>query len=391
MTKIALVVNEPPPYRIPVFNRIAAQSGIELQVIFCCRREPNRQWDLPAMVFSHVFLRERISTVDGRYVHNNPDVLVALTRFNPDVVIGNGFNPTHLYAMLWCALRRRPYVPMTDGTIQSERALSRLHLALRRVVYRRAPAFIAASRGGMALYRQYGVPSERCHLSCLCIDNARYRPALPDLKKTDDFLFCGRLEPGKHPAFALDVAARCAQRLGRRLRIRVVGAGSLDAPLRQHAAAISQQVEVCFHGFARQAELPQLYQSARLFLFPTQADVWGVVANEACAAGLPVIVSPHAGVADELVVDGHNGFIRPLDLDAWTEAATLLLTDDTRRMAFGQRSLLKAAPYHFDAAAGGIVDACAAALANRKRFPIPAKKALCKPSAADGRHQRPMV
>ena len=70
MLKLALVVNEPPPYRIPVFNRVAARAGIQLQVIFCCRREPNRLWNLPDMEFDHVFLRERIRTVNGRYIHN---------------------------------------------------------------------------------------------------------------------------------------------------------------------------------------------------------------------------------------------------------------------------------------------------------------------------------
>ncbi len=391
MPKIALVVNEPPPYRIPVFNLIAAQDGIDFQVIFCCRREPNRQWDLPPIAFAHTFLHERISTVDGRYIHNNPDVLLALERFNPDVVVGNGFNPTHLYAMVWCALRRRHYVPMTDGTIQSERALSRLHRTLRRVAYRRAPAFIAASLGGIALYREYGVPRECCFLSCLCVDNARYRPVLPDMLKTHDFLFCGRLERGKNPAFAIDVAACCARRLGRRTRLLMVGAGSLEAELRGQAKALSDQVDVSFHGFAVQAELPQLYQSAQLFLFPTLADVWGVVANEACAAGLPVIVSPHAGVVDELVIDGHNGFVRSLDLDAWSEACTLLLTDHARRNAYGQRALLKVVPYNFEQAARGITDACDNALATGARRHKPAPATVRKPSGPNGRHQRPMV
>ncbi len=366
MPKIALVVNEPPPYRIPVFNRVAAHEGIDLQVIFCCRREPNRQWDLPPIAFAHVFLRERITTVNGRYIHNNPDVLLALARFNPDVVVGNGFNPTHLYAMAWCALRGRPYVPMTDGTLLSEQGLSRLHLMLRRLAYRRAPAFIAASQGGLALYRHHGVPRGRCHLSCLCIDNARYRPVPQDTEKAYDLLFCGRLESGKHPAFAIDVAARCAQALGRNIRLLVVGAGSLEAELRQQAAAVRDRVDTYFHGFASQAELPSLYRSARIFLFPTLADVWGVVANEACAAGLPVIVSPHAGVADELVTDGYNGFVRALDAAAWAEAATRLLLDDTLRMAYGQRSLLKVAPYAFEQAAQGIIDACKAALCGGK-------------------------
>ncbi len=361
MTTLAMVVNEPPPYRIPVFNRVARQAGLRLHVIFCCRREPNREWDLPAIAFEHQFLRERIRTVEGRYIHHNPDVLLALTRLQPDLVIGNGFNPTHLYAMAWCALRRRPYLPMTDGTLQSEQGLGDLHRRLRRWTYGRARAAIAASRGGLALYQSYGVPRAACFQSCLCIANERFRPPSPELPRPWDLLFCGRLEPAKRPQFALDVAVQVAHRLRRRVRLLFVGSGSLNAALHAQAAACADVVDTGFHGFATQAELPALYQSAKVFLFPTEADVWGVVANEACAAGLPVIVSPHAGVADELVVDGSNGCVRALDLDAWTEAASLLLSDERRRRALAERSLLMVAPYRFDAAAAGIVDACAAA------------------------------
>src|SRR3569832_1901014 len=84
MLKIAFVANEPPPYRIPIFNRIARSPDVELQVIFCCRREPNRLWNLPPFEFDHVFLKERIkTTADGRYIHNNPDVIGARRRGAP--------------------------------------------------------------------------------------------------------------------------------------------------------------------------------------------------------------------------------------------------------------------------------------------------------------------
>lgn len=361
MTTLALVVNEPPPYRIPVFNRIAAHPGLRLQVIFCCRREPNREWDLPAIAFDHQFLRERITMVGGRYIHNNPDVLLALSRLRPDAVIGNGFNPTHLYAMAWCAVRGRPYLPMTDGTLQSERILGPTHRRLRRWTYGRARAAIAASRGGLALYRSYGVPQSACFQSCLCVANERFRPPVPDGPRPWDFLFCGRLEPGKRPAFALAVALQVARRLRRKTRLLFVGSGSLTGGLQAQAAACASDVETGFHGFASQAELPHLYRSAKLFLFPTEADVWGVVANEACAAGLPVIVSPHAGVAGELVVDGRNGYVRELDVMAWADAAAPLLSDERRRRGHAERSLLMVEPYRFEAAAAGIIDACMAA------------------------------
>lgn len=380
MTTLALVVNEPPPYRIPVFNRVAAETGIRLQVIFCCRREPNREWDLPEIRFDHQFLRPRITTVNGRYIHNNPDVLLALSRLQPDAVIGNGFNPTHLYAMAWCALRRRPYIPMTDGTLQSEHGLGFVHRRLRQWVYGRARAAIAASHGGLALYQAYGVPGTACFLSCLCIDNVRFQPPEDASPRPWDLLFCGRLEEGKRPEFALEVALQLSRRLRRKLRLLLVGSGSLAPALHRQAAAMAGEVEIGFHGFASQAELPALYQSARLFLFPTAADVWGVVANEACASGTPVIVSPHAGVAGELVVDGKNGYVRPLAVDAWVEAALPLLTDERRRRGFAERSALMVAPYCFQAAATGIVDAYRRATAGSRRP---------NPSRAAGRAMRP--
>jgi len=361
MLKLAIVVNEPPPYRIPVFNLIARHPQVRLQVIFCCRREPNRLWDLPPVTFDHVFLRERISTVQGRYIHNNPDVLLALSRFRPDVVLGNGFNPTHLYAFAWTRLMRRAYIAMTDGTLQSEKSLSALHVYLRRYVYRRAGAFIAASQGGLALYRSYDVPAARCFRSCLAVDNARFQPQKLDAGKTWDFIVSGRLESGKQPEFAMEVALQYAQRLGRRLSLLYVGSGSEEAALRARAQTLEHQLSVHFHGFASQAELPDLYRSAKIFLFPTRADVWGVVANEACAAGLPLIVSPHAGVADEPVVDGHNGFVRPLDIQAWTDSAIDLLANSERLRAMGERSLLLVKPYCFESAAEGIIDAAKAA------------------------------
>lgn len=358
MLKIALVVNEPPPYRIPVFNLIAAVPEIQLQVIFCCRREPNRFWDLPAFEFDHVFLRERITTVNGRYIHNNPDVLLALSRFNPDVVVSNGFNPTHLYTLAWSLLARKPYVPMTDGTRNSEQHLSKLHKKIRQFTYGRSSSFIAASNGGIALYHQYGIARSRCFKSCLCIDNSRFNKTIPAAGKPYDFIFCSRIEPSKNAGFALQVAARSAQLLGRQVRILFVGSGSEENATRGLANQMAAQVESHFHGFSSQRDLPALYQSARIFLFPTSADVWGVVANEACAAGLPVLVSPHAGAAGELVVDGLNGFICPLDVAQWAERAASLLQDPVRLQSCGMQSQRLVEDYRFEQAAQGIIDAC---------------------------------
>ncbi len=362
MMRMALITNTPPPYRVPIFNRLAQTAELDFHAIFCTAREPNRCWDLPDLHCQSHVLRECFLTRNGRYIHNNPDVVPLLQSLNPDVLITDGFNPTHLYAFLFAKIKRRAHVAMTDGTAQSERSLSSLHRLVRRLVYRSSHSFIAASDGGQALYRSYAIAPEHCFYSYLCIDNDVYMPAA-DEEKIYDFIFCGRLEAEKNPLFALEVACKTAHKTGKRMRLLVVGSGSQEAVLRAAAQKYVSLIDVHFHGFATQQELPALYRSARLFLFPTHADVWGIVANEACAAGLPVLVSPHAGVAGELVLDGCNGYVRALDADVWAQAACTLLRHPRLWRAFSLDGLDRVRRYNFDSAAQGIVRASEHALA----------------------------
>jgi glycosyltransferase involved in cell wall biosynthesis len=313
------------------------------------------------MEFDHVFLRERITTVKGRYIHNNLDVIPALNRFAPDVIVTDGFNPTYLYAFMYAWIKGIPHIPMTDGTYDSEKSLSWVHRAIRRFVYARSANYISASLGGKKLYESYGIPSAKCFKSCLCIDNTAFTPP-PEQQKSFDFIFCGRIEEVKNPQFALELSKNVAQKLGRKVSILYVGSGSQEESTKQLAAEYSDLVDTHFHGFAAQQELPKLYQSARIFLFPTLWDPWGVVANEACAAGLPVIVTPNAGAADELVIDGQNGYVCDLDLEKWSEHAIALLTQPDLYRRFSERGLAMVKEFTFDHAAKGLVDACVDAL-----------------------------
>jgi glycosyltransferase involved in cell wall biosynthesis len=356
--RIAIVTNHPPPFRIPIYEKIGQIPDVELEVIFCSRREPNRQWKLPPLNFNHTFLRERFVTRGDNFIHNNFDVVSALMRFAPDVVVTTGFNPTYLYAFGYTLAKGVLHVPMTDGTDVSEEALSTPHKLIRRFVYGRSHAFVAASAGGQRLYESYGIDPQSCFLSCLCIDNEAYLLDPPHEEKKYDFIFCGRIVEAKNPLFALEVARDAARRLGRRVSILFVGSGAQEESLKSEAMQHRELVQAEFNGFAAQHELPSLYRSALIFLFPTLADVWGVVANEACAAGLPVIVSPHAGVADELVLDGENGFVCELDVSTWAERAELLLTQPAVYQRFSRRSRSLVNEYTFETAAYGLVDAC---------------------------------
>lgn len=248
-----------------------------------------------------------------------------------------------------------PHVAMTDGTVQSEKSLSWLHRFVRRRVFGRSAAFVGACEGSLDSFRQYGVPEDRVHMPPLCVDNDRF--CRPRSATPADFIFCGRFVPHKRPLFAMEVAREVAIRLGRRTSINFVGSGAMEPEMRDYAAQIFDFVDIRFHEYATQAELPAQYTGARIFLFPSERDPWGVVANEACAAGLPVIVSPHVEVAGELVLDGSNGYVRALDVMQWAEAAVSLLQDEAHYRRFSQSSRERAAEYTFDNAARGLANA----------------------------------
>lgn len=358
--RVALVTNIPAPYRLPIYERLAQAAGVQLCVFFCSGREPDREWDLAVAKFQQVYLKERFLAVRGKFIHCNPDVWSALARFKPDVVITTGFNPTFIAAYLYARWTGARHVAMTDGTDDTESHLSAMHRLVRRWIYGHTSAFVGASQGSFRLYRSYGVKQSALFQSHLCANNEAFWHEPPH-DRSYDLVFSARFVEGKNPLFALQVAQGVARRigpsLGRRLRLLLLGSGEMQARMEQAAQAMSHDVEVVFAGFVKQAELPHYLSQCKVMLFPTQIDTWGVVANEACAASVPVIVTPMAGVAGELVVDDVTGYVRELDEPAWVDVAGRLLQDDTLRARMGAAAVERVRDYSFDNAAQGMVDA----------------------------------
>ncbi len=348
--RVTLVSNAPAPYRVPALRLLAQCPDIALEVVYCAPPHIDTSLSAADHGFEPRYLGGRYVALDRRFLHADWRVVGLLRRLDPQVVITCGFIPTFLAAFAWARLTRRAHVVFIDGTLQSESTLSGAHRAIRRFVFAHSCAFVGASEGSSRLFSAYGVQQARIFKAPLAIDNARFR-IHPQPERTVDLLFSGRLIAHKSPVFALEVAAGVSQRLGRRVSIDFLGTGELLQELQARALALNASVQARFLGHLAQAELPDRYARAKVFLFPTRMDSWGVVANEAAAAGLPIVVSPNAGVAGELVRDGQEGRILPLDLPTWTEAVATLLSDASqyRRMAEAARATVS--DYTFEAAA----------------------------------------
>jgi glycosyltransferase involved in cell wall biosynthesis len=101
-----------------------------------------------------------------------------------------------------------------------------------------------------------------------------------------------------------------------------------------------------FAGFQPVERLPQFFAAADIFVLPSLHDGWGVVVNQALAAGLPIICSSAVGAACDLVTPGWNGStVAPGDSAALADAIRALAADVRLRQAFGENSRRRAADW----------------------------------------------
>jgi glycosyltransferase involved in cell wall biosynthesis len=104
-----------------------------------------------------------------------------------------------------------------------------------------------------------------------------------------------------------------------------VGPPSHELVEREHARLASSGVE--HHPALPNAEVLRLMDEAHFLVFPTLHDTFGYVSLEALASGTPVIATA-TNALPEVVEDGVNGYLLPLELDgqlgrwAWSYRTT---------------------------------------------------------------------
>lgn len=106
-------------------------------------------------------------------------------------------------------------------------------------------------------------------------------------------------------------------------------------------------------GFVEDSLLPFLYAGARVFVYPSTYEGFGLPPIEAMASGAPVIVSGQSCLR-EICGDGAF-YVDPSDLVAFTSAIEMNLEDEQRRLALVRRAVDRAALYTWDRCVGDTV------------------------------------
>jgi 1,2-diacylglycerol 3-alpha-glucosyltransferase len=264
-----------------------------------------------------------------------------LNQLDPAVVLVPGYyTAPGLAAAIWGKLKRRRTVLMTEST-EADHQRIRLKEMCKSWLVR--SLFDWAVAGGTP-HRRYlerlGFPAERIAGFYDVVDNEFFRRQSQAIRKhsrhTDFdlparyFLYVGRLAEEKNVRLLLG-AYLAYRHSGGDWPLVLVGDGPERAALERMARTSRFGPDVHFEGLRSSAELPQYYAFAGCFVLPSMREPWGLVANEAMAAGLPLIVSRRCGCAEDLLVEGENGCSFdpeiPGDLTACLTAVSALEAD----------------------------------------------------------------
>lgn len=112
--------------------------------------------------------------------------------------------------------------------------------------------------------------------------------------------FVGRVTYQKGPAYFVQAAHRALQ-LQPNLRFQVIGTGDLLPSMRQLAWELGVIDKFTFHGFQSAKAVEALLARSDVFVMPSVSEPFGIVALEAMAQRIPIIISKQSGVAECLM------------------------------------------------------------------------------------------
>jgi glycosyltransferase involved in cell wall biosynthesis len=253
-----------------------------------------------------------------------------------DVVAVPGWsNRLALEAVLWAEGRGCPVVTMSDSTEWDSVRKPVLEWVKRRVLGLSSAALVAGGPHGDYV-RKLGMREGRVFDGFDVVDNGYFESGAAVARRVGGgagkyFLVCGRFIPEKNLMRVLEAYWRYCGGVeeGGKWPLVLVGGGVLEVELREKAESMGLRVVaslpgesgvveegvVYFAGYRPVEELPGIYGGAGVLVHGSVKDTWGLVVNEAMAAGLPVIVSGRCGCASDLVREGENGYVfEPTDV-----------------------------------------------------------------------------
>jgi glycosyltransferase involved in cell wall biosynthesis len=376
MPAVVFLVQRVGPYHHARFKAFAASSPSQLVVVEYRTTERTYGWDPVPEGGGYRRLSSRTPS----------ELRDALAGSGATVLVCTGYSDPEVHAAAaWAIDARIPLVACSDSTFQDERRVWVREALKGRIVAAFDAALVAGTRSREYLGR-LGLGSTRCFEPWDVVDNAHFAAGAAAARSLGPagreklglparyFLCVARFVPKKNLARLLEAFGRYSREAGPNgWSLVLSGSGPLEGDLRSQASRDGSAPKVLFTGFLQYGDLPCLYGLAEALVLPSLSDQWGLVVNEAMAAGLPVLVSNRCGCATDLVREKGNGLtFDPENAEALASAmADMAGLSPEARERMARESAKIISNYTPEAFAAGLGKAVAQASdSNRTKKPV---------------------
>ncbi|MBD2209711.1 glycosyltransferase family 4 protein [Nostoc linckia FACHB-104] len=272
-------------------------------------------------------------------------LISVLNQTSPDAVAISGYaRPSMLSAWLWCLWYRKPAILLSETT-EDDEPRSWWKEKIKSWLVKRYQAALVGGQPHKRYLIKLGMPADAIFLGYDVVGNHVFHPerikSLPSPLNRPFFLAINRFITKKNLPFLLSAYAAYRQVLSDKAWDLVL-CGDGELRLQLEAKIVAHQLEDYIHlpGFLQQDQLLPYFGHANCFIHTSIQEQWGLVVNEAMAAGLPVLVSNRCGCFEDLVLEGVNGFgFDPTNIEQLTELMLKMSSEKVNLQAMGQSSL----------------------------------------------------
>lgn len=341
------------PYSIPRFTAFQTlRSEDVIQVMALGATERMREWQVHksnlGFEYAEAFPGETVENIEPRALAAR--VTSWLDEKDPQAVVITGYYyPAMRAAARWARQRGRASIFMGDSQWGDRPRIALREWAKGWWVRRNYDAAFAAGGRTVEYLMRMGFLRERIWTGYDVVDNQafaagsalarveagllRKRMGLPERY----FLFVGRFAPEKNLVRLVEAYDMYRHTVGEQAwSLVLVGAGPQESMLRAQAEELRG---VVFAGFQQVDAVHTYYGLASCLVLPSISETWGLVVNEAMAAGLPVLVSDRCGCVPELVQSGVNGYVcNPLDTGGMARLLRVMSSDTAEVARMGEAS-----------------------------------------------------
>lgn len=314
--KVLFLTNVPSPYRVEFFNELGRLCDLTVLYQKASSSERDSKWVATnENTFKSIILKGKSTGVDNAIC---PGVVKYLNKSYDAIIICGNASPTEMLAIKYCQINRIPYCLEGDGAFV--KTGNGIKEKIKKNLISGGDLFFSTCKEHDKYYIHYGADKKKIRRyrfsslresdllrSVVSIeDKQKIRDAL-GMKEEKIVLAVGQFIPRK----GFDILLSSFIGMGKDIGLYIVG----GEPTEEYISFVRDHnlSNVHFVGFKTKLELAEYYCAADVFVLPTREDIWGLVINEAMAYGLPVITTDRCNAGLELIEDGKNGFIVPVD------------------------------------------------------------------------------